>query len=81
MDSKTIGFSVVCKDTKRNRAILDSFKLFCEEEANGNYTIGLRLLLEKWEEKEKINQIEEELFLLRGMVDKKSDTEKSDDTF
>ena len=40
------GFSIKAKDTEANRAIHDAFREFCEVEANKDYTIGLKLLLE-----------------------------------
>ena len=45
-----IYLGVKARNTERNQATLDAFRLFCKEEADNDYTLGLRILLKGFEE-------------------------------
>ena len=66
--NSTIGFNVVAKDTPENKAVIQSFTDFCAKECQGNYTVGLSILLSCWEDRtslifiyQKIAEFEERL--------------------
>ena len=40
-----IRFSIKARDTPENEEVHSQFKLFCEKEADNNYTLGLKMLL------------------------------------
>lgn len=42
----TIGFNVKAKDTKENQKVHDGFREFCNSETRGDYTLGLKVLMD-----------------------------------
>jgi hypothetical protein len=84
-DKDTIGFSVVADNTEPNRIIIQGFKDFCEEQTQGNYTLGLKQLLSNWYSDYKnqmlYDRITELEFKLSQYESKKEQNVERDNTF
>lgn len=68
----SIGFSIKAKNNEVNIAIHEAFKEFCKYETDNNYTLGIKLLLDNWEQSnkllyiiERIAQLEQEISQLK----------------
>lgn len=82
-----VRFSIKTENTEENIAVHDAFKEFCKAEADNNYTIGLRVLLKAYEEdyrfsilSEMINNMNEELTVLKNQIDGKKEEEEEDES-
>lgn len=51
-DNGFVGFSIKARDNDFNVDTLDDFRLFCKGYTDGNYTLGLSLLLAYYEERQ-----------------------------
>ena len=67
-DNGFIGFSIKARDNDFNVDTLDEFRQFCRDYTNGNYTLGLSLLLAYYEERTTYSILYTELEELKGRV-------------
>jgi hypothetical protein len=56
-DNDSVGFNVVAKNTPTNKETIQDFMDFCNKEVQGNYVLGLKLLLSYWSDKDKFNLV------------------------
>ena len=78
-----IRFSIKAKDTEENKRVHDLFRDFCKSEADDNYTLGLKRLLEYYMEDFKFESLHLMIEELRAEVDilkSKTDEPKKDKT-
>jgi hypothetical protein len=72
-----IGFTVKAKDTDQNLEVHNRFREFCKENCEGNYTLGLKQLLEIVSLFELIMELTDEVELLKVQIqDKKEDKDE-----
>lgn len=84
-----IRFSIRADDTIENKQVHEAFKEFCKVETDNNYTLGIRKLLEYYQEDYKTEMLhamisEQNIVLadLRGSVEKITKVgPKDEDTF
>lgn len=78
-----IGFSIKAENNDVNQVVHDGFKEFCKYETQDNYTLGLKLLLETWEQFYKltsiIDAVKELEVRLEALENPKKKEEKKDD--
>jgi hypothetical protein len=65
----TIRFGVRTKNTPQNVAIHESFKRFCEQECNNDYTLGLKFLMDAIESDFKYEALSERLNYMKTEID------------
>lgn len=63
------GFSIKARDTEANKAIHAAFKDFCSVESNGDFTIGIKILLEYIQSDAKYENLNERLAVLEAKFD------------
>ena len=65
---ENIGFSVKAKNTEENQRIHDEFKAFCKHNCKDDRTIGLSLLLNHFNNYNKLLELDERVAILEGQV-------------
>lgn len=68
-DKKTIGINISCDNTTENKEVIQKFMDFCKLETQGNYTMGLKLLLDSWYRDFKLELINARISRLEGDVE------------
>ena len=76
--SDSIGFSIKAKDTLENKKVHDEFKEFCKYNTKDDRTIGLSLLLNHFNNYNKLLEFEERLRVLESEVFSKDEYDEED---
>lgn len=71
-----IGFTVKAKDNDINQGTHEKFKFFCKENSEGNYTLGLKILLDMVEQDYKYLTLYEDIIELRDEVEQLKEVKK-----
>lgn len=64
-----IRFSIKAKDTDENKRIHEMFREFCKSEADDNYTLGLKILIEYFSQDFKFESLHLMIEELRSEID------------
>ena len=80
-----VGLSIKAKDNDFNVETLDSFRLFCKDYTENNYTLGLSLLLAYYDERttysllyNELEELKSKFAELEEQLNKVPETKKDD---
>ena len=82
-DKGFIRFGIKAQNTESNSQVHEAFKEFCKTEANNDYTLGLKYLLQAYQEDYKYSTLRDLIMSLKMEIDElrtKVETEKVDNT-
>lgn len=68
-DKGYIRFSIKAEDNEQNQKVHAAFKEFCSAECDNNYTLGIRKLLEAYEEDAHFAMLWEEFSFLKSTIE------------